>query len=174
VLGGLSPVLDRLDPFLANLNPILRYLTFNKKNVTDFLGAPGFAHAGVLPDSPDDPAPRHALRIISNISTETLSIWPQRLRTNRGNTYLAPGALSRIATDGIFPNFDCKNTDYAPGPASAQDTDEQEILPGQKIPDVNGGNPPGTTPTQFAPCFVRHTFPGGFGDGRAPEVFQDP
>jgi len=164
VLDGLAPVLDRLDPFLANLNPVLRYLAFHRKNVTDFLGAPGFAHAGVLDADPGEPAPEHALRIISNVSTETLSIWPTRLDTNRGNTYLAPGALSRIAVDGIFPNFDCKNTDYTDG---SQDPDEEEVTLGS----------PEATPA-FAPCIIQGPYPdsplGSFGGERFPQLFADP
>jgi ABC-type transporter Mla subunit MlaD len=173
VLNGLAPVLDGLDPFLANFNPVLRYLSFHRKNVTDFLGAPGFAHAGVAPASPGDPAPRHVLRIISHLSTESLSIWPNRLNTNRGNSYLAPGALSRIATDGVFPQFDCKNTDYNPG---SQDPDEDQVRLEETPPgDVNGGNPPGSG---FAPCVIQGPYPdsslGGFGDGRFPQLFADP
>jgi phospholipid/cholesterol/gamma-HCH transport system substrate-binding protein len=164
VLNGLSPVLDRLDPFLANLNPVLAYLAFHRANVTDFLGAPGFAHAGALPDSPDDPAPEHMLRIVSHISPETLSIHQQRLNTNRGNSYLAPGALSRIASDGIFPNFDCKNTDYT---ELSQDPDEDE---------VRLGTPPQSP--SFAPCIVQGEYPSpsgeNFGDGRFPQLFADP
>jgi phospholipid/cholesterol/gamma-HCH transport system substrate-binding protein len=176
-LNGLAPVLDRLDPFLANLNPALRYLEFQRKTVTDFLGNPAFALSGQYHGFSDDPAPRHGLRQLNMLGNETFSIWPTRLPTNRGNGYLAPGDLNgpTSAQNGIFPNFDCKNTDYLPGlPPSAQDTDEQEILPGQSVPGVNNGDPPGTTPAQFAPCFVRHTFPGGFGTGRAPEIFADP
>jgi phospholipid/cholesterol/gamma-HCH transport system substrate-binding protein len=168
-LDGLAPVLDRLDPFLANLNPVLRYLTFNKRSVTDFLGAPGFAHAGHVGMGPDDPAPRHVLRIVSHLSTESLSIWPRRLATNRGNSYLQPGALSNIATQGMFPNFDCKNTDYGPGGA---DPDEDEVRLGQTPPsDVNGGQPPSET---FAPCFIQGDFPGEFGGERFPQLFADP
>jgi phospholipid/cholesterol/gamma-HCH transport system substrate-binding protein len=163
VLDGVAPVLDRLDPFLANLNPVLRYLAFHRENVTDFLGAPGFAHAGALADSPDDPAPEHMLRIISHISAETLSIWPHRLETNRGNSYLAPGALSRIATDGIFPNFDCKNTDYT---NTSQDPDEDEVILGT----------PQATPS-FAPCVIQGPYPAPSGEsfnGRYPDLFADP
>jgi phospholipid/cholesterol/gamma-HCH transport system substrate-binding protein len=176
-LNGLAPVLDRLDPFLANLNPVIRYLQFNRKTIPDFLGNPAFALSGQYDGFSDDPAPRHGLRQLSYLSNETLSIYPTRLPTNRGNGYLAPGDLNgpTSAQNGIFPNFDCKNTDYSSGgPPSAQDTDEQEILPGQSVPGVNDGHPPGTTPAQFAPCFVRHTFPGGFGNDRGPEVFADP
>jgi ABC-type transporter Mla subunit MlaD len=169
ILEGLSPVLDRLDPFLANLNPVLRYLNFSKRQVTDFLGAPGFAHAGHAGTTSSDPAPQHVLRIISHISSESLSIHSQRLATNRGNSYLAPGALSRIATDGVFPNFDCKNTDYGPGRA---DPDEDEVRLGQAPPsDVNSGNPPSAT---FAPCIIQGDFPGEFGGERNPQLFADP
>jgi ABC-type transporter Mla subunit MlaD len=173
ILDGLAPVLDRLDPFLANLNPTLDYLDFHKKNVTDFLGAPGFAHAGVLEKRASDPAPRHVLRIITHVSAETLSIWPNRLNTNRGNSYLAPGALSRIATDGVFPQFDCKNTDYNLG---SQNTDEDQVFLDEEPPaDVNGGNPPGSG---FAPCVVQGAYPDAplqnLGGERFPQLFADP
>jgi phospholipid/cholesterol/gamma-HCH transport system substrate-binding protein len=173
ILDGLAPVLDSLDPFLANLNPVIDYLSFHKKNVTDFLGAPGFAHAGVLPNRASDPAPRHALRIISHVSTESLSIHRTRLNTNRGNSYLAPGALSRIASDGVFPNFDCKNTDYS---TSSQDPDEDEVRNDQEPPsDVNRGNEPDA---MFAPCIVQGAYPNSnlanFGGERFPQLFADP
>jgi hypothetical protein len=135
------------------------------------------ALSGRYKGEPGDPAPRHGLRQLAYVSSEGLSIYPSRLATNRGNAYLAPGALNGFsaATNGIFPNFDCKNTDYTP---TSQDPDEQQILAGQSVPDVNDGDPPGTTPTQFAPCFIQGPFPrsalGGFGDGRFPQVFADP
>ena len=173
-LDGLAPVLDRLDPFLANLNPFVDLLSFNRAQVTDFLATPGFGHGGVLePKRPDDPAPRHNLRILSHMSSESLSIWQNRLSTNRGNAYLAPGILSRAAAHGVVPSFDCKNTDYGPG---STDPDEDEVRNDQEPPsDVNNGNPPGPT---FAPCVIQGTFPdfefGSFGGGRAPQVSADP
>jgi phospholipid/cholesterol/gamma-HCH transport system substrate-binding protein len=169
VLDGLGPVFDRLDPFLANLNPILSFLNYHKRNVTDFLGAPGFAHAGHVGMGPNDPAPRHVLRIISHFSSESLSIWPQRLPTNRGNSYMQPGSLNDIATQGVFQNFDCKNTDFGPGSA---DPDEDEVRHGQAPPpDVNRGNPPDTS---FAPCIIQGDFPDEFGGERVPQLYADP
>jgi phospholipid/cholesterol/gamma-HCH transport system substrate-binding protein len=176
-LGGLRPVLEELDPFLANLNPVIRYLEFQRASVVDFLVSPGVALSGQFIGAPGDPAPRHGLRQLSYVSPESLSIYPHRLNTNRGNAYLAPGALNSYssAVNGIFPSFDCKNTDFTP---TSTDTDEQEIHPGESIPDVNAGQPPGTTPTQFAPCFIQGAFPnsslGNFGDGRFPQLFTDP
>jgi ABC-type transporter Mla subunit MlaD len=176
-LDGLRPVLDQLDPFLANLNPILRYLEFQKGTVVDFLAGPGVALSGKYEGQPGDPAARHGLRQLGYIGQEALSIYPQRLATNRGSGYMAPGDLNSYtsAVNGIFPNFDCRNTDYGPG---STDPDEDQIKPGQSVPGVNNGNPPGATPQQFAPCFVRDDFPGppgdDFGTGRAPTLFQDP
>ena len=136
-LGGLRPVLDQLDPFLANLNPVLRYLEFQKGTVADFLMAPSVALSGQYQGIAGDPAPRLGLRQLGYTGQETLSIWPSRLPTNRGNAYLPPNALISYssAKNGIFPNFDCKNTDYSPGAAAnAQPTDEEEVLPGQSVP----------------------------------------
>ena len=175
-LNGLAPVLDRLDPFLANLNPVLRYAYPLRGTITDFLGAPGFAHAGAVQKLPGDPAPRHVLRILLNLNPEILSIWPTRLATNRGNAYLAPGALKKIATDGIFPNFDCKNTDFVLGGIGGADPDEDEVRWGEpSAPDVNGGLGPAVN---FAPCIVQGKYPSpkgmSVGDGRFPQVFADP
>jgi hypothetical protein len=68
---------------------------------------------GAVPEQ-RDPAARHNLRQLTYLSTEALTINPQRLNTNRGNAYLAPGVLNgpSSARNGIFPNFDCKNTDW--------------------------------------------------------------
>ena len=174
VLDGLAPVLDELDPFLANLNPVIRFLEFNKKTVTDFLVGPGAALAGAYTKVNGDPAPRHGLRQMGYLSSEALSLYPSRLPTNRGSAYLGPNDLAGYdsARYGIFPNFDCRNTDYNVGgfPAS-QDRDEETIVAGQSRSGINHGNEPDG---HFAPCFVRKQYPGGFGTGRAPQIYADP
>ena len=88
---------------------------------------------------------------------------------------MADGVLNGygLATKGIFPNFDCKNTDYRPGVGG--DPDEDEIVKTDRPPDipsdVNMGNPTGPS---FAPCWVQDDFPTEFGDTRAPQIFTDP
>ncbi len=170
-LDGLAPVLDELDPFLANLNPFLRYLEFNKGTVTDFLAGPAVSLSGGADGLPGDPAPRHFLRQFSLINTQSTSIWPYRLPTNRGHGYLWDGSLNGfdVATNGIFPNFDCKNTDYS---SASQNPDEDEIRRGQSVSGVNNGNPPDV---RFAPCYVQREFPGdgAFGEDRAPQLPAD-
>ena len=175
-LDGLAPVLDSLDPFLANLNPVIRYLSFQRKSVADFLVAPGQALSGAYEPVPGDPAPRHGLRQLAYLGNEGLSVYPNRLPTNRGNGYLAPGDLNGYssAAKGIFPNFDCRNTDYPVGPGPT-DTDEETIESGQVVEGLNSNRPPDVA---YAACVVRDDFPGykgdAFGDGRAPNVLADP
>jgi phospholipid/cholesterol/gamma-HCH transport system substrate-binding protein len=181
VLDGLRPVLIELDPFLANINPLLRYLTSQKGTVTDFLTGPSVSLAGAADGLPDDPAPRHFLRQLSVLGTESTSIWPNRLPTNRGHGYVADGVLNgfEASQNGIFPNFDCKNTDYEPGGEAtdpdADEADEDFVVRGESNPEVNSGNPPDA---RYAPCFIQGPWPdsrwGGFGTGRAPTLFADP
>jgi hypothetical protein len=156
LLELLRPVLDRLDPFLANLNPVIRYLGYFKTEITNFITAPPAGISGVLACPLTDakckhlPAPRHALRQLSYTSQESLSIQPKRLDTNRGNGYLQPHALNNFsaAKHGIFPNFDCK---------------------------PSGGEVNNQPPKQnFANCFVAPNFPNKFGGGQAPDLFADP
>ena len=174
-LTGLAPVIDQLEHFLANFNPILRYLNYQKATVADFLTGPGAAMAGVLDGFPSDPARRHFLRQLTVTGTETLSIHPNRVNTNRGNGYLADAVLNASGAQGIFPSFDCRNTDYSPfDPAVASKADEEQLRVGETDPDLNSGNPPGAG---YAPCWIQGAFPGGaaFGDGdRGPEIRRDP
>lgn len=155
VVRGLGPVLEALDPFLANLNPVVRYLNFYKTSITDFLSNPGAALGGTLSNVQGQPAARHALRQLAYLSPEILSIYPERLDTNRGNAYLSPSGLNNEASarSGIFPNFDC---DPSGGQRLAGDGGS---------PDVN---------KDFAPCIVAQDFPAEFGGKRAPNLFADP
>ena len=67
-LDGLAPVIDELDHFLANLNPILRYLEYQKTTVADFLAGPRHGDGGSArrlrgrPGASPLPAPAHGAR----------------------------------------------------------------------------------------------------------------
>jgi phospholipid/cholesterol/gamma-HCH transport system substrate-binding protein len=167
-VAKLRPVLGALDPFLSNLNPVIAYLKDFRTDVTNFITGPPQGFATLNPVSGQE-APRYSLRILSYISGESLSIYPTRLATNRGNGYLPPNGLiaQGAPSKGIFPNFDCKNLDFT---ATSQNPDENPLLPGQTKPNVNGGNPPGVG---FAPCFIQKPFKQ-FGNGRFPRVYAEP
>jgi ABC-type transporter Mla subunit MlaD len=151
-LVNLRPVLDALSPFLSNLNPVISYLHFYESEIGNFLSSPPAALSGTLPKIPGQPTPRHTLRQISYLDSQSLSVYPTRPPTNRGNAYLLPGALTspEAARSGIFPNFDCNNTGV--GEVTSK-------------PPVGDG---------FAPCIVQHDFPPEFGGGRGPQVTPDP
>ena len=152
-LAGARPVLSALDPFLASLNPVIKYLGFYRSEITGFLTGPPAALGDTLALStnrPNLPAPMHALRQLGYTSTESLSVYPTRVSTNRGNGYPQPNALAgyQATKHGIFPNFDCK-------PSGGE---------------VNN-NPPDKA---NANCFVAPNFPNEFGGGQAPNLFADP
>jgi ABC-type transporter Mla subunit MlaD len=188
-LDGLAPVLANLDPFLANLNPILRYLNLQRATVNDFLAGPSVALSNSLEPTPTQDSARHYLRQLSYQGLETLSINPERLDINRGNGYLQPGVLNSpySAERGIFPNWDCKNLDYSPGPGEPPaNLDEDELLLGDtpSDPQINDGEAPDPS---FAPCFIQGNWtnpndevvdnfedPSFIPTGRFPRLFEDP
>ncbi|MDX6586383.1 MAG: phospholipid/cholesterol/gamma-HCH transport system substrate-binding protein [Solirubrobacterales bacterium] len=176
---GLRPVLDTLDPFLANLNPILRYLAAYRKTAADFLVGPGAALAGVLEPQPGQPAARHYLKQLAYTSAEVLSVYPERIAQNRGNAYPPPQylVLPDNGPRGIFPNFDCKNLDYTP---ISQDPDEDVHYhvtneDGSAGPIVGHTGNEGTEVSEtFAPCFFGPDQPAIFGGERSPQLYSDP
>jgi phospholipid/cholesterol/gamma-HCH transport system substrate-binding protein len=151
---GLRPVLDSLDPFLSNLNPILGLLDYYRTLIPDFLATPGVGLSGSLEDQPGQLAARHYLKQFGYVSPEVLAVYDNRLPTNRGNGYLPRNALGPpAARNGIFPNFDCNNTG------------------GDRL--AGDGKSPPVSET-FAPCFTAKKFPSRFGGSKFPRLFADP
>jgi phospholipid/cholesterol/gamma-HCH transport system substrate-binding protein len=179
---GLRPVLDALDPFLANLNPALRYLAAYRKSAADFLTGPGAALSGSLEPRPGQPAARHYLKQLAYLSAEALSVYPTRLATNRGNAYFPPEYLNGAAAlpeRGIFGMFDCKNLDYTP---VSQDPDEdvkfrvtnEDGSDGGEVVQSGGPDTGPAVSETFAGCYIESDKPAIFGGGRAPNLFSDP
>jgi phospholipid/cholesterol/gamma-HCH transport system substrate-binding protein len=163
---GFGPVFDAADPSLANLNPILSYLTYYRSFIGDFFAGPPAGLANVYTELEGQPAPRHGLRQLSYLSAETLAFHPVRLSTNRGNGYVTPDGLdARASRGGIFKNFDCKNLDYTPGNQDPDEDVHTKTNPQPGLPDVGPG---------FAPCIIKEDYPPEFGGGRAPNLFPDP
>jgi len=141
-LDELRPVMVALDPFFANFNPIVRYLDFYKPVVGDFLANPSAGTTGYLPAVPGQSEPRHLSRQMSIFNAETLSIWPQRLATNRGNGYLLPDAITNpfsVSQGEVFPSHDCDNTGATGGLGSGQVTPGLAGVPASTPPQQEGG-----------------------------------
>ncbi len=167
---GLRPVLDAFDPFLANINPAVRMLSAYRATVTDFLATPGVGTSRTLDPQAGQPAARHFLAQFGYTSSESLSVYPNRIASNRGNGYPNPLYLQEplLSTRGIPANFDCKNLDYAPG-GTGGDPDEDEL---DKDAPAAGGVP--AQSNTFAGCFIQGNFAPEFGGLRAPNLFADP
>ena len=72
-LGRPAAGARRLDPFLANLNPVSATAS-SRRSTTDFLVAPGVALSGSYDASPGDPAAAPRPAQLGYISSESLSI----------------------------------------------------------------------------------------------------
>jgi phospholipid/cholesterol/gamma-HCH transport system substrate-binding protein len=143
-LDQLRPVMMNLDPFLANLTPIVRYLDFYAPVFTDFISNPAYATSGALPPVANQTEPRHLSRQLASLTephAESLSIWPSRLPSNRGNGYLLPFAMGNpfSANQGqVVPDFDCNHTGATGGLGGGQVTPPPNVY-GQGGP---ASNPP--------------------------------
>jgi phospholipid/cholesterol/gamma-HCH transport system substrate-binding protein len=203
-LRELRPVMDNFDPFLANLNPVVRWLDYQAPVVTDFLSNPSSSTANFMPFQPGQSAPLHLSRQMTIFTSETLSVYPQRLNTNRGNGYLQPfaiGSLLPTTQAEIFPNHDCDNTSanfpisgglgngqVTRSPASSPPQSESGQFPESSLvpplspdfinPDPNPNSDasplPPGGPSAFAGCTIAPNFPSIFGGGSIPEVLPDP
>jgi phospholipid/cholesterol/gamma-HCH transport system substrate-binding protein len=87
----LPPLLQRIDPYMAQFNSILEGVHMYRREITAFLGnvAASFNYAsGTLPDGTFG----RALRTEAPLSPEVLSAYGRRIESNRTNPYIKPGA----------------------------------------------------------------------------------
>ena len=108
-LEGAEPLLAKLHPFLGQLNPMLEYLEASQLQVSDF-----FSYgAAALADTTSSPGGGvgHYLRQFGPLGAESAAIYPERLKTNRGSTYVGPQHLfgPEAFTHLISPSTDCSN-----------------------------------------------------------------
>ena len=106
--------MDGLDPFLANFNPLSAGSTTRRRSSATSSPTPPRRPSDFLPfqAGPERAAPPLAADDDLHLA-ESLSIYPKRLTTNRGNGYLQPFAIGSPfpTTQGeIFPSHDCDNT----------------------------------------------------------------
>jgi phospholipid/cholesterol/gamma-HCH transport system substrate-binding protein len=187
----LRPVMDGLDPFLANFNPLIRWLDYQAPVVTDFLANPSSSTADFLPFQSGQNAPLHLSRQMTILTAESLSIYHNRLATNRGNGYLQPFAIGSPGPTQqaeIFPGHDCNNTfggkEVTHAPPSSPPQEESGQFPFSSVinptnPNQVGPNFPGNTPASpgpsaYAACTIAPNFPSIFGGGIVPIVNRDP
>ena len=186
----LRPVMDGFDPFLANFNPLLRWLDYQAPVVSDFLSNPSSSTADFLPFQAGQNAPLHLSRQMTIFTAESLAIYQKRLATNRGNGYLAPFAIGSFypSTQAeIFQSHDCNNTfggqTVTHNPPSSPPQEESGQFPFSSIVNPNDPrqvgsnfpgfptNPPG--PSAYAACTIAPNFPSIFGGGPVPEIHRD-
>jgi phospholipid/cholesterol/gamma-HCH transport system substrate-binding protein len=139
VIRGLKPTLAELTPFLQQVNPILQYLEASQFQVSDFITNGAAALADTEPSTSGGVG--HYLRQFGPVGAESLAIYRERLKTDRGNSYPPPLALfSDLQGSGIFPNYDCE--------ASGGEVTPSEGNPGCRVAakQTVGGKLQGTFP----------------------------
>jgi phospholipid/cholesterol/gamma-HCH transport system substrate-binding protein len=186
----LRPVMDGLDPILANFNPLVRWLDYQAPVVGDFLSNPSSSTADFMPFQSGQNAPLHLSRQMTIFTAESLAVYQNRLATNRGNGYLQPFAIGSpgpTQQSEIFPSHDCSNTfggqQVTHDPPSSPPQEESGQFPFSSIenptvPQMVGSNFPGFPinppgPSAYAGCTDAPNFPSLFGGGKIPIINRD-
>jgi virulence factor Mce-like protein len=114
--SDLPPVLNQLQPFLAQLTPIVTAAQRYDREITGLLGNAAGATQGQATLAESGNQPVHYLRTSGVLSPEAFAAFtqlssPHRLTTNRANPYTEPGGALKVAS-GLesFP------VDACPGP----------------------------------------------------------
>jgi phospholipid/cholesterol/gamma-HCH transport system substrate-binding protein len=94
--ANLPPLLDRVETFLPHLNAILEGVRIYRREVTAFLGNVSAATQGGLERDPVTGDRIRVLRTIAPLGPEVLAAYPNRLRVNRTNPYMAPGGYEAL------------------------------------------------------------------------------
>jgi phospholipid/cholesterol/gamma-HCH transport system substrate-binding protein len=107
-----TPVLVALQPVLRNFDPFFQYLS---EYVPELQALFANATASTLThEKPQDVlhAPQlHFLKVMNLLTPEGLSIYQQRIGTNRGNAYPQPGAFAALASGlSVFSSANCADS----------------------------------------------------------------
>lgn len=106
-LADARPALGQLDPFTRSLNPFLGYIADYLPELDAFVGNIAASTQATSVEGARQ-LPLHYLRTGAMFSPEGLSLYPQRLATNRPNPYRFAKQLQQLATGlPVFENRQC-------------------------------------------------------------------
>ena len=169
-LDELRPLLDATDPFLRNLNPMLKWIGMYKHEITAFFANDvASTQASSLGD--DQKTQLHYLRTTNPLNPENLAIYPTRIKTNRSNPYVAPLGYKTLPIK-VFGKYLCTNNEVPTIPPSAVG----DLLPQSLLDLINrfayagqGSNIPAP------PCDEQAPLGNLIGQsGKYPHVTQEP
>jgi virulence factor Mce-like protein len=159
LLTDLRPTFGQLDAFTRSLNPFLSFVAQYLPELDGFVGNIVGSTQAVAPAGQ---TLIHYLRTSSPFSPEGLSIYPQRLATNRPNPYRFPGAMNELAKGlAVFENRQCAS---GPRPIPNLPADLATIVgglspdAGQLILNFAFRNDPSNVPAP--PCRAQGATPG--------------
>jgi phospholipid/cholesterol/gamma-HCH transport system substrate-binding protein len=141
-LDQTRPVLAQADPFLRDLNPFIDWLGLYKHEITAFFANDSAATQATFsldPTKPGGPS-AHYLRTSNPVNPENLSVYPERIASNRSNAYMEPLGYNKLPTGlEVFGSYLCTAN---PVPTVVNTTD----------PNNPGVGPPTTllAPSTFA------------------------
>jgi phospholipid/cholesterol/gamma-HCH transport system substrate-binding protein len=106
------PLLGATSPVLHNLNPFFQYLS---EYVPELQALFANATAATLTHEKNKNIPggpqQHFLKAMQVLSPEGLSVYQQRIGTNRANAYPLPGAFGALASGlSVFSSASCANS----------------------------------------------------------------
>jgi phospholipid/cholesterol/gamma-HCH transport system substrate-binding protein len=111
-LNELRPLLDATDPFLRNLNPMLKWIGLYKHEITSFFSNDVAAtQASSL--GADQKTQIHYLRTTNPLNPENLATYPKRISSNRSNPYVGPLGYKTLPIK-VFGTYTCTNNPVPP------------------------------------------------------------
>jgi phospholipid/cholesterol/gamma-HCH transport system substrate-binding protein len=132
----IPPLLEDFDPWLRNVNPMVRHLDLNRREITSFMANLTAATNGrdlpdVLPRAQQQGYrhPLHFLRVSAPLGPEAVTFYPRPLGNSRANAYAVPGTLDRLASGlTVYDARGCSNGDVAP-PATSDPPELAPLIP---------------------------------------------
>jgi virulence factor Mce-like protein len=101
------PWLFRAKPYLGGLIPVIDYVNTYRREVAAFF-ANATASTGATALNPQNTESLHYVRISNPINPETLTSYQNRLISNRGNPYMAPGGYGQLVSGlSVFGGYLC-------------------------------------------------------------------
>lgn len=118
-----TPVLENLRPVLHNLDPFLQYTGEYSRELEAFFAnfTSSTQSQSQNPDLPAKEGPKeHLLTAMAVLSPESLSVYANKVGTDRANAYRLPGSLTELAGGlPVFSSKGCANSAPAiNGPAN--------------------------------------------------------